>query len=211
MNDQEFDTALVAAAFSLGAEAGWRKVSPAAAARHAGLNLPRARSRFACTASILKKFGQLADAAALTGALEDGPVRDRLFDILLRRFDFLQTYRPGVLALLRVLPACPPLALCLAELNIVSMGWLLEGAGVSSTGLRGALAKRGLLLVWAYGAKAWAQDETEDLTATMAAVDKALTRADSLAARFTPAVGKAPHSDVDEAEGHSPKASPAVE
>jgi hypothetical protein len=42
-------------------------------------------------------------------------------------------------------------------------------------------------------------------------VDKALTRAESLAARFTPAVGKAPYSDVDEAEGHSPEASPAVE
>ena len=184
MSDTEFDNALVAAAFALGAEKGWRHVSVAAAANHAGLDLARARGRFACTGAILRKFGQMADQAALTGALTEGSVRDRLFDSLLRRFDFLQTHRDGVLALMRFLPFCPPLACVLAELNIASMGWLLEGAGVDAAGLRGALARRGLLLVWAYGLRAWANDETEDLTATMAAVDKALARADGLAARF---------------------------
>jgi hypothetical protein len=207
MSDQDFDTALVTAAFALGAEAGWRKVSPAAAARHAGLDLARARARFTCTGSILKRFGQLADEFALTGALTEGPVRDRLFDILLRRFDYLQLHRPGVLALLKFLPFCPPLALFMAELNIVSMGWLLEGAGVPSTGLRGILAKRGLLLVWAYGIKAWVSDDSEDLTATMAAVDKALARADSFAARFSPAA----HTEVEQPEEHSPETPPALD
>jgi hypothetical protein len=202
MSDKEFDSSLVAAAFALGAKAGWGKVSPAAAARHAGLDLAQARSRFTCTASILKKFGQMADEAALTGALTEGTVRDRLFDILLRRFDFLQMHRAGVLALMKFLPACPPLALCLAELNVVSMGWLLEGAGVASTGLRGALAKRGLLVVWAYSINAWARDEAEDLTATMAAVDKALARADWFAAKLTPAA----QTSSNQGEGHSSEA-----
>jgi AcrR family transcriptional regulator len=184
MIDTDFEKALVNAAFALGAEQGWRKVSVAAAARHAGLDLGQARSTFRCTAAILKKFGQMADAAVLTGGLTEGSVRDRLFDLLLRRFDYLQTQRAGVLALLKFLPACPPLALALGELDLVSMGWLLEGAGVDATGLRGALKKRGLLLIWAYGIQAWARDESTDLTATMAAVDKALARAEGVAARF---------------------------
>ena len=184
MIDTDFEKALVNAAFALGAEQGWRKVSVAAAARHAGLDLGQARSTFRCTGAILKKFGQMADAAVLTGGLTEGSVRDRLFDLLLRRFDYLQTQRAGVLALLKFLPACPPLALALGELDLVSMGWLLEGAGVDATGLRGALKKRGLLLIWAYGIQAWARDESNDLTATMAAVDKALARAEGVAARF---------------------------
>ena len=186
MNDTAFDSALVDAAFALGAQKGWRHVSAAAAARHAGLDLARARMRFACTGSILGHFGRLADAAALQGALDTGSTRDSLFDILLRRFDFLQSHRAGVLALLKFLPGCPPLALALAEMNLASMGWLLEGAGVEATGIGGALRKRGLLAVWFYGLRAWAEDESPDIAATMAAVDTALARAENFVERLSP-------------------------
>ncbi len=185
MTDQEFEAALIDAAFALGAEAGWLRVSPAAAARHAGLDLARARALFPCTGEILRKFGRQADAAALSHAMTDGSVRDRLFDILLRRFDYLQLRRAGVVALMRALPFCPPLALALAGMNLASMGWLLEGAGVEATGIGGALKKRGLLAVWLYGLRAWAHDESPDLTATMAAVDKALARAEGVAQRHS--------------------------
>ncbi|HTQ71620.1 MAG TPA: TetR family transcriptional regulator [Acidocella sp.] len=207
MTDQEFEAALVDAAFDLGAGAGWSRVSAAAAARHAGLDLARARFLFPCTGAILKKFGRLADASALTNVVADGSVRDKLFDILLRRFDYLQARRAGVVALMRHLPACPPLAVALAEMNIASMGWLLEGAGVDATGLRGALRKRGLLAVWLYGLRAWAEDESPDLTATMAGVDTALARAENFALRFSPARPAEPEhvSPAPEAE---PPASP---
>jgi ubiquinone biosynthesis protein COQ9 len=191
MTDVEFDTALVSAALSLAAEQGWRHVSPAAAARRAGLDLAVTRQRYTGQFGILRAFGRLADAHALTGALTEGPVRERLFDVLMRRFDFLQTHRAGVLALLRTLPAEPPLALCLARATVTSMGWMLEGAGVSAQGLRGNIRKKGLALVWGYGMRTWCRDESADLTATMAAVDKALDRADAIAARFHPAVAPA--------------------
>lgn len=197
MNDKEFEVALVDAAFALGAEAGWSRVSPAAAARHAGLDLVKARAMFPCTGKILKKFGRQADAFALTGAAEQGDVRDRLFDILLRRFDYLQARRAGVVALMRHLPACPPLAVALAGMNLVSMGWLLEGAGVDATGFSGALKKRGLLAVWLYAMRAWAEDESPDMTATMAAVDTALARAETFALRFSPARPKAAEPDPE--------------
>ena len=195
MNDPDFEVALVDAAFALGAEQGWSSVSPAAAARHAGLDLPRTRLLFPCTGAILKKFGQQADASALTYLAADGSVKDRLFDILLRRFDYLQARRTGVVALTRYLPFCPPLALALAEMNIASMGWLLEGAGVGATGVSGALKKRGLLVVWLYALRVWTTDESPDLTATMAAVDTALAKADGLLARFGT---RAPETSADE-------------
>jgi len=184
MTDAEFDAALVTAAFAVGGEKGWREVSTAAAARQAGLDLVRARTRLPGHGAILKRFGVLADSYALTGALTEGSVKDRLFDILLRRFDFLQMHRAGVVALLRVLPLDAPLAAWLANETLRSMGWLLEGAGISAVGLRGALRKRGLAAVWAWGIRAWLKDESEDLSATMAAVDVALARADQIASRF---------------------------
>src|SRR5450432_2758712 len=114
MTGSEFDTALVTAAFRLAAEDGWRKVSVAAAARAAGLSLAEARGRFPSRAAILLRFGRLADQAALLDAPSEGPVRDRLFDLLMRRFDVLQAHRAGVKALLRALPFDPPMALLLA-------------------------------------------------------------------------------------------------
>jgi hypothetical protein len=184
----DFDLSLVGAAFGLAADEGWARVSAAAAARRAGLDLAVARARFGSAGAILRKFGELADIAAVKGALVEGPVRDRLFGVVMQRFDFLQAHRGGVVALLKGLPAEPGLALCLARANLASMGWLLEACAVESKGWRGELRKRGLMLVWGYGVQAWLRDESADLSATMAAVDTALNRADAIAARFTPAV-----------------------
>lgn len=184
MTDQDLKHALVDAAFALGGTQGWSRVSPAAAAAAAGIELAQARAVFGCNAAILKTFGQQADRFALVGMPEDGSVRDKLFDIILRRFDYLQAHRAGVLALMRYLPLCPPLALALAEMNIASMGWLLEAVGISATGLAGAVRKRGLLVVWLYALRAWSNDESPDMTATMAAVDEALKKAETIAGRF---------------------------
>lgn len=184
MSDQDFELALIDAAFALGAERGWSSVSPAAAAQYAGLDLAQARRLFPCTGDILRKFGRQADIFALSNPVADGSVKDKLFDSLLRRFDYLQLRRAGVVALLRYLPFFPPFALALAEMNLVSMGWLLTGAGVDATGVAGKLKKRGLLVVWLYALRAWAEDESPDLTATMAAVDTGLAKADALVVRF---------------------------
>jgi hypothetical protein len=196
MTQDEFDEALVTAAFALGADEGWQNVSAAAAARRAGLDLVLARERFGVRGKILMKFGEIADRKALAHALTEGAVRERLFDTLMRRFDYLQAHRAGVLALFRYLPANPGLAVLLGQATIASMGWLLEAAGEPATGLAGSVKARGLAVIWGLGVRAWMEDESADLTATMAAVDTALTRADALVTRFMP--GAAPAAAVDE-------------
>jgi len=153
----------------------------AAAARRAGIDLAQARLRFPCRMAIIARFGRLADAAALEGALTEGTVKDRLFDLLMRRIDFLQQHRAGVKALMRFAPLDPGLSLYLAQATLLSMGWMLEGAGVSAQGVLGLLRRKGLGAVWAWTIRAWLRDDSEDLSATMAALDAALTRADQVA------------------------------
>jgi ubiquinone biosynthesis protein COQ9 len=181
MNNSEFDTALVTAAFRMAGEQGWRQVNVVAAAREGGLSLVEARERFPSRAAIILRFGRLADQAALLDAATEGSVRDRLFDLLMRRFDVMQTHRAGVKALLRFLPTHPPVAMLLACATKRSMRWMLQTAGVSTTGLRGEVRLRGLLAVWLWGVRAWERDDSEDLSGTMAAVDAALQRAEQIA------------------------------
>ncbi len=185
MDDTDFDTALIASALSLAGAEGWRSVTVAAAARAAGLPLPQARARFSSKAAILLGFGRMADEVALEDAPDEGPVRDRLFDLLMRRFDALQAQRAGILAIMRVLPFDPCSALLLACATRRSMCWMLQAAGASTTGLTGELRVKGLMAVWLWAMRAWERDETEDLTITMAALDAALARAEQAAGWLT--------------------------
>ncbi len=181
LDDDGFDKALVGAAFAIASRTGWGHVTVAAAAVEAGLPLARARARFPSRVSILMRFGVIADQAALTGIVSNGPARDRLFDMLMRRIDVMQTHRDGVLSALRYLPTDPPLALLLSRATMRSMRWMLESAGEDTHGFRGRLAVKALLGVWLWTVRAWRMDESPDLTATMAALDKALDRAERAA------------------------------
>jgi AcrR family transcriptional regulator len=216
MSDTDFDMALVTAAFRLAGEDGWRKVSVVAAAREAGLSLLEARERFPSRDAILLRFGRLADQSALLGAPSEGPVRDRLFDLLMRRFDALQAQRAGVRALLRWLPTDPMTALLVACSDTRSMRWMLQAAGVPATGLRGELQVRGLLAVWLYAVRAWDRDDSEDLSGTMAAVDTALQRAEQVASwlRGGPKPASAPPAmgpGADELDPSAPVLPPGIE
>jgi ubiquinone biosynthesis protein COQ9 len=178
MEDSAFDRALLVAAFTIAGRKSWRAVTVADAAREAGLPLPRARARAPSRTTLLLRFGVIADQAALEGADQSQPVRDRLFDSLMRRIDVLQSHRDGVVALLRDLPRDPPIALLLTLATERSMRWILEAAGVSTSGLRGRLRVRGLFGVWLWTVRAWQRDHSADLAGTMAALDQALRRAE---------------------------------
>lgn len=176
MDNNDFDRSLIRAAFAMAASDGWGQMRVADAARRADLPLGQARTRFPTKGAVLLRFGRMADADAL-GKAAEGPARDRLFDLLMQRIDTLQAHRAGVLALFRALPLEPGTAALLGAASLTSMGWMLEGAGISSAGLRGTLRAQGLLAVWLWTVRAWRGDESEDLSATMAALDEALNRA----------------------------------
>ena len=177
LDDRAFDAALVGAAFDMAEASGWERVSVAGAARLAGLTLDRARGRFPGRGAILLRFGSLADQSALAALATGMAPREALFDLLMARFDALQRHRGGVLALMRALVVRPGASLLLAAATRESMRWMLEAAGVPLDGVVGRLRVDGLTAAWLYVLRAWTRDESADLTATMAALDRALSRA----------------------------------
>lgn len=194
MTTYSFDRALIAAAFEIAATQGWRKVSVAQAARQADLDLQQARARFPTRTTILLRLGHLVDQETLTEISTEPSIRDRLFDLLMRRFDALQEYRPGIIALMRGLPLDPIAAVVLSAATLHSMGKMLDAAGVTPYSLGGYLRAKGLTAVWLQATRAWERDDSPDLSATMSALDKALERAERMAQRLP---GYKPESVAD--------------
>ena len=177
MDTAQFDHALITAVFQRAALVGWRDTNLVDAARDAALDLARVRLRFPGKTAVLLRFGTMADQAVLAGAPAEGTPREKLFDLIMLRFDQLQQHRDGVLALMEALRTDPGTALLLYGATLRSMRWLLDAAGVPSTGVVGGLRVHGLAAVWAYALRAWQADEGSDLPGTMAALDRALDRA----------------------------------
>ncbi|HVJ53056.1 MAG TPA: helix-turn-helix domain-containing protein [Aliidongia sp.] len=171
--------AIVDAAMRLAAERPWQALSLAEIADAAELGVVELYRLLSSKAAILREFSRRVDAAALAVATdpEERP-RDRLFDILMRRFDALAPYKPALRRMVadtRRLRFDPiPMALCLPR----SMGWMLEAAHISSTGIAGAVRVKVLCLAYLSVLRTYLDDESPDLTRTMAALDRALRRAE---------------------------------
>lgn len=178
---------MVDAAFALAAERPWRELSLREIAEASGLSFAEAYRHCPSKQSILEAFLRRIDAAVLAeGPVsdEEGSARDRLFDVLMRRFDALQPYRKALASILLDQPREPVSALAgLAGLQR-SMGWMLETAGLDAGGLRGQLRVQGLTLIYLATLRTWLRDDSMDLAKTMAALDGYLRRVEGVLRRL---------------------------
>lgn len=159
------------------AAGGWRDLSYADIAKDAGLSLAAAYEAYSSKAAILTAIGRDIDARLFASLEEDpldGSPKDRLFDLLMRRFDALNDHREAYAALAWELPRTPVEAGCVALQLRRSLVNMLEAAGLSGSGLRGALRIEGLGALYACALRVWLKDETPDLSKTMAELDKRL-------------------------------------
>ncbi|WP_420732089.1 TetR family transcriptional regulator [Hwanghaeella sp. 1Z406] len=182
--ERDLDAALIEAAMALFSERGYAAVRLQDIADRAEMDLGALRQRVANKLDILKLFLRRLDADVLGEDAGFGPeetVRDRLFDLLMRRFDALTPYRPALRAILQDVGRDPAALLCLAPHGMTALGWYLEAAGTSADGLRGAMRIKGLCVVWLHCLRIWEKDDSDDLAKTMKALDKALGQAERLA------------------------------
>jgi ubiquinone biosynthesis protein COQ9 len=181
---KDADTELVAGLWRVLAQHGWGGLTMRRVSDASGVSLAELRRRCPTPMHLLALHGRVTDRSVLEGTVAetggDTP-RERLFDVLMRRIDAMQPHRRGILRLLDDAKADPFLALALASYLPSSMAWMLEAARIGSNGFGGVLRMKGLVGVWLYTARAWTRDGSEDLGATMAALDRALDRAEQAA------------------------------
>ncbi len=164
-------------AMKLAAERGWSDLSLAEIADAAKLPLSKVYPVLPSKAAILGAFSRQIDAAVLeaeeAGARKGG-AHDRLFDALMRRFDALRPYREALGNIVCAEAGDPASALCgLCRLKR-SMACMLEKALLSTTGLRGALRVKALAVAYLATLRVFLRDDSPDMAATMAALDRNL-------------------------------------
>ena len=173
---------IIDAALNLARTRAWRTISLSDIADEAGISLTQVYAVFSSKAAIVGGFMKRIDQHVLDGAAVDATesARDRLFEVLMRRFDALAPHKDAVAAIIGGLCAEPAAALAQAPRVLCSMAWMLEAARVPTNGLLGLVRIKGLAIIYANALRAWLADDTRDMSKTMAAVDQGLCRAEGL-------------------------------
>lgn len=110
----------------------------------------------------------------------DLPVRDRVFDVLMERFDIANTHRDAHISFFKSFGWTRD-ASC-ADINLMknSMTRMAKCAGLDTDGLSGAMMVAGLSMAYLWVIFTWKHDTSPDLGKTMAELDKTLGRIDMM-------------------------------
>jgi len=187
MTQTEAEVTVFETAFSLIAERGWRAVTVATITAASGLDKNTVFAIAPTKFALMDAFARHIDGGVLAGGVEDDTqetAKDRLFEILMRRYDLLSPYRPGLRRLLSDLRRSPVDMLVLGPSLMRSMETMLAAAALETEGCKGVLRAKGLAAVHLSTLRTFVDDDSEDLAKTMAALDRALGRAEDYAGRL---------------------------
>ena len=169
----------VRAALDLAEKRGWRGVTLLDIAQAAGMSLSDLRREFTCKNDMISAFQKEVDAEVLAkakAASQAQTPRDRLFDIIMTRFEVLAPYKPALKRVSTYFCCRPGEAATLVCSSLASQYWMLAGAGAKLDGPGGALRVTGLAAIYGKVFQVWLDDPSPSLDKTMAALDKRLAR-----------------------------------
>jgi AcrR family transcriptional regulator len=173
----------VRAAFDLARERPWGDIGLSDIALAANLSLADLRREFSCKTGIIGAFQKEVDAEVLAKARSAGESqspRDRLFDLIMTRFEVMQPYKPALKRISSYLCCRPGEAATLLCGSLAAQYWMLAGAGAKLDGPGGALRVAGMAAIYGKVFQVWLDDPSPSLDKTMAALDQRLARGERM-------------------------------
>ena len=177
VQDQAIDALL-----ELLADREWTDISLQDIAAKADVGLAELRGAFPSKGAVLGGFARRIDQVVLKPAPEiEGQVaRERLFDVMMRRFEALKPYKAAVRSARRGLMSDPLAATSWNKIEVNSAQWMLAAAGIKDSGPYAALKAQGLAVIFANVLGTFLDDDDPDLPKTMRDLDKQLRRAERM-------------------------------
>ena len=169
----------IRAALELAAESGWSKLTFQAIAERTALSLADLRREFTGKTDILRAFQTEVDAAVLRKigpAAPEQSARDRLFDVIMTRFEVMAPFKPGLSRIFPAICCHPAESAALLCSTFASQYWMLVGAGAKLDGPGTAARVAGLTTIYAKVFRTWLDDSSPGLDRTMSVLDRKLRR-----------------------------------
>jgi AcrR family transcriptional regulator len=170
---------IIDALMALLAEQPIEQIGLAEVASRAGVSLADMRGEFSSLMGILAAHMKETDRKVLAGGedMAEESVREKLFDVLMRRLEALAPYKAAIKSLIRSSSRNPGLAMALNGLGIRSQLWMMTAAGIRTSGPKSMVRAQALNLLFARVVCTWVDDEDPGLARTMATLDRELARA----------------------------------
>ena len=108
------------------------------------------------------------------------PLRERLLEALLIRFEALAPYKAGVIKLMETFPYNPSFVVIGSKSLKLSMEATLAAVGLEAKGIQGAIRVKGLCVIFMSGVCAWSKDNSVDLSATTRILDERLKQTENI-------------------------------
>jgi len=126
-------------------------------------------------------------------------VRDRLFELIMRRFEAMEPHRAAVLSMEQGLDRDPTLMASAHQRHVRCARWVLALAGLEADGMTGQARAQGLGVIIGQARAAWRGDDAGDFAKTMASLDKNLRRAEEMFGRWAGFEAKKPDASTSSA------------
>jgi AcrR family transcriptional regulator len=175
--------AIVDALMDLAARRSWHEIEITDVAQAAGVSLAEFRDLFPSKGAVLGALSRQIDRQVLEGTTEDlagEPARERVFDVMMRRFDALEPYKEALRRIFRDLQYDPLSLAALNQVALNSMRFMLAAAGIGTEGPLGTLKLQGAVLVYSNTMRTWFEDDDPTLARTMARLDRELRRSERI-------------------------------
>ena len=171
--------AICDAAIKLAGKSAWSTITLSQIAKEAKISLPKLKALYFETSDILPDIISQTDkkVSALANIDFQNNSHDRLFEIFMTRFEILQKNRKSVLSIGNACKNDPKLLRIVFKSHFESMKKTLELAKLIEPGIIGITQILCICAVYQFTTYHWMEDNSKDLSKTMAVLDNSLNKA----------------------------------
>jgi AcrR family transcriptional regulator len=175
--------AIIDALMDLASKRPWNEIEIKDVAQAAHVSLAEFRDMFPSKGAVLGALSRQIDRQVLettTDDLASEPARERVFDVMMRRFDALAPYKAALRRISQDLRYDPASLAALNQVALNSQRFMLAAAGIPVEGPLGGLKLQGAVLVYSNTMRTWLDDDDPTLAKTMARLDRELRRGERI-------------------------------
>ena len=177
-------------AFKLIEEIGWNNFSLEKLAKKESIKIEDLNFFFKDETELIENFSEMIDEQVIKevdlNEFNQNSVKDNIFELIMVRFEKLDPYKKSLDILLKELKYKPKILNKLTKKIFNSLDLFLEISNAKSNYVFDFLKLNIMFIIYGYTFKIWLQDDSEDMSKTMAEVDKWLSEAEGYANKVSP-------------------------